>query len=199
MANSNTAGFGLIPAGTIGATTSTQGQGNYKIDAAYNADLFQGSVVQSKVGYIKTAQAAITDLSIGVLNGIYYNAATTLKPTWSNWYNQPITPANSEDLTAFVLDNPFQLFVVATDGAIAQAGYGKTYGVTVTAAGSEISGQSSSTLTTGTVSNTANQWRLLRSAEDPSNNESAAYRSVVVAHNLNQYLQNTGTAGITWQ
>jgi len=199
MANSNTAGFGLIPAGTIGATPSTQGQGNYKIDAAYNADLFQGSVVQSKVGYIKTAQAAITDLSIGVLNGIFYNAATTLKPTWANWYNQPITPANSEDLTAFVLDNPFQLFVVATDGAIAQAGYGKTYGVTVTAAGSEISGQSSSTLTTGTVSNTANQWRLLRSAEDPSNNESAAYRSVVVAHNLNQYLQNTGTAGITWQ
>ena len=199
MANSNTAGFGLIPVGTIGSTPSTQGQGKYYIDAAYNADLFQGSVVQSKVGYIKTAQAAITDLSIGVLNGIYYNAATTLKPTWSNWYNQPITPANSEDLTAFVLDNPFQLFVVATDGAIAQAGYGKTYGVTVTAAGSEISGQSSSTLTTGTVSNTANQWRLLRSAEDPSNNESAAYRSVVVAHNLNQYLQNTGTAGITWQ
>ena len=200
MANSNTAGFGLIPAGTIGATPSTQGQGNYKIDAAYNADLFQGSVVQSKVGYIKTAQAAITDLSIGVLNGIYYNAATTLKPTWSNWYNQPITPANSEDLTAFVLDNPFQLFVVATDGAIAQAGYGKTYGVTVTAAGSEISGQSSSTLTTGTVSNTANQWRLIRTAEDPENNDIAAVNStVVVAHNLNQYLQNSGTAGITWQ
>ena len=199
MANSNTKGFGLIPTGTIGSTPSTQGQGKYYIDAAYNADLFQGSVVQSKVGYIKTAQAAITDLSIGVLNGIFYNAATTLKPTWANWYNQPITPANSEDLTAFVLDNPFQLFVCATDGAVAQAGYGKTYGVTVTAAGSEISGQSSSTLTTGTVSNTANQWRLLRSAEDPSNNESAAYRSVVVAHNLNQYLQNTGSAGITWQ
>jgi hypothetical protein len=199
MANSNTAGFGLIPAGTIGSTPATSGQGKYYIDAAYNADLFQGSVVQSKVGYIKTAQAAITDLSIGVLNGIFYNAATTLKPTWANWYNQPITPANSEDITAFVLDNPFQQFVVATDGAIAQAGYGKTYGVTVTAAGSETSGQSSSTLTTGTVSNTANQWRLLRSAEDPSNNESAAYRSVVVAHNLNQFLQNTGTAGITWQ
>ena len=195
MANSNTAGFGLIPAGTIGATPSTQGQGNYKIDAAYNADLFQGSVVQSKVGYIKTAQAAITDLSIGVLNGIYYNAATTLKPTWSNWYNQPITPANSEDLTAFVLDNPFQLFVVATDGAIAQAGYGKTYGVTVTAAGSEISGQSSSTLTYSTRADTANQWRLVRSAEDPSNDENAAYRSVVVAHNLNQYF----TGAVTWQ
>ena len=200
MANSNTQGFGLIPVGTIGSTPSTQGQGKYYIDAAYDADLFQGSAVQSKVGYIKTAQAAITNLSIGTLNGIFYNATSTLKPTWANWYNQPITPANSEDITAFVIDNPFQLFVGATDAAVAQAGYGKTYGLTVTAAGSEISGQSSSTLTSGTVSDTANQWRLLRTAEDPSNKDlTAAYTSVIVAHNLNQYLQNTGTAGITWQ
>ena len=200
MANSNTAGFGLIPVGTVGSTPSTQGQGKYYIDAAYNADLFQGSAVQSKVGYIKTAQAAITNLSIGVLNGIFYNASSTLKPTWANWYNQPITPANSEDLTAFVIDNPTQLFLCNTSAAIAQAGYGKTYGLTVTAAGSETSGQSSSTLTVGTVSVTANQWRLLRTAEDPSNKDlTAAYTSVIVAHNLNQYLQNTGTAGITWQ
>ena len=70
----------------------------------------------------------------------------------------------------------------------------------MTAAGSETNGQSSSTLTVGTVSNTANQWRLIRTAEDPENNDmTAAYTSVIVAHNLNQYLQNTGTAGITWQ
>jgi len=200
MANSNTQGFGLISQGCIGSTPAPQGQGKYYIDAAYDTDLFQGSAVQSKVGYIKTAQAAITNLSIGVLNGIFYNATTTLKPTWANWYNQPITPANSEDLTAFVIDNPTQLFLCNTDAAIAQAGYGKTYGLTVTAAGSEINGQSSSTLTVGTVSATANQWRLIRTAEDPENNDmTAAYTSVIVAHNLNQYLQNTGTAGITWQ
>ena len=199
MANSNTAGFGLIPVGTIGSTPSTQGQGKYYIDAAYDADLFQGSAVQSKVGYIKTAQAAITDTCIGVLNGIFYNASTTLKPTWANWYNQPITPANSEDLTAFVLDNPFQLFVGSIDAAAAQAVYGYTVGLTVTAAGTETSGQSSSTLTETSKSATANQWRLVRSAEDPSNNTSAAYRSVIVAHNLNQYLLNTASAGVTWQ
>ena len=199
MANSNTAGFGLIPVGTIGSTPSTQGQGKYYIDAAYDTDLFQGSAVQSKVGYIKTAQAAITDACIGVLNGIFYNASTTLKPTWANWYNQPITPANSEDLTAFVLDNPFQLFVGSIDAAAAQAVYGYTVGLTVTAAGTETSGQSSSTLTETSKSATANQWRLVRSAEDPSNNTSAAYRSVIVAHNLNQYLLNTASAGVTWQ
>ena len=199
MANRNAAGFGLIAQGRIGGTPATQGQSKYYIDAAYDADMFQGTAVQSKVGYIKTAQAGITVLTLGVLNGIFYNASSTLKPTWANWYNQPITPANSEDLTAFVIDDPTQLFVVSTDGAIAQAGYGKTYGLTVTASGSEINGQSSSTLTTGTVSDTANQWRLLRTAEDPENDSNAAYRSVIVCQNLCQFLQNTGTAGITWQ
>ena len=199
MANRNTAGFGLIAQGTVGSTPATQGQGKYLIDAAYNVDMFQGSVVQSKVGYIKTAQATITDPSIGILNGIFYNASTTQKPTWANWYNQPITPANSEDLTAFVIDNPWQLFSVAIDATCAQAEYGKTYGVTVTAAGSETSGQSSSTLTYATRHITNNQWRLLRSAEDPENNEDAAYRTVIVCQNLCQYLRGTATAGLTWQ
>jgi hypothetical protein len=196
MANRNTVGFGLIAQGTVGSTDAAGGQGKYYIDAAYDTDLFQGSVVQSKVGYIKTAQAAITDKSIGILNGIFYNASTTQKPTWANWYNQPVTPANSEDVTAFVIDNPLQLFTVSVDAAVTQANYGKTYGVTVTAAGSEISGQSSSELIVAGVSPTANQWRLLRTAEDPENNDIAAANcSVVVCQNLNQYLSNV----VTWQ
>jgi hypothetical protein len=158
-------------------------------------DLFQGTAVRSAAGYIVTAQAAITNTCIGVLNGIFYNDATTKKPTFANFYNQPITPANSEDITAFVIDNPNQLFVGAIDASAAQAEYGKTYGLTVTAAGSDLSGQSSSTLTYATRHATNNQWRLVRSAEDPENNEDAAYRSVVVAHNLNQYF----TGAVTWQ
>ena len=196
MANNNSTGFGLIPAGTVGSTPATSGQGKYYIDAAYDKDLFQGTVVQSKVGYMKVGQNAITDKTMGVLNGIFYNAATTLKPTWSNWYNQPITPANSEDITAFVLDNPFQLYVGLIDGAVAQAGYGKTYGMTTgDPAGNELSGQSTSKILTAGVDNTANNWRLLRSAEDPENDENAAGRSVVVCQNLNQYLTNA----VTWQ
>ena len=194
MANRNTSGFGLISAGTVGSTPATQGQGKYYIDAGATADLFQGSAVKSSAGYIITAQAAITNTCIGVFNGIFYNAATTLKPTWANWYNQPITPANSEDITCFVIDNPTQLFVGSLDTAAAQAEYGKTYGLTVTAAGSELSGQSSSTLTYSTRHATANQWRLVRTAEDPENNQNATFRSVVVAHNLNQYF----TGAVTW-
>ena len=195
MANRNTAGFGLIPQGTIGSTPATGGQGKYYIDAGMTVDLFQGTAVRSAAGYIVTAQAAITNTCIGVLNGIFYNAATTKKPTFANFYNQPITPANSEDVTAFVIDNPNQLFVGAMDAAAAQAEYGKTYSLTVTAAGSDTSGQSSSTLTYATRHATNNQWRLVRTAEDPENNDmTAAYTSVVVAHNLNQYF----TGAVTW-
>ena len=201
MANRNTSGFGLISAGTVGSTPATQGQGKYYIEAAYAQDLFQGCSVKHKLGYIVEASSTRTFLSIGVFNGIFYNASTTLKPTWSNWYNQPITPANSENLTCFVIDNPFQLFVASMDAAAAQTEYGKTYSFTAAVpTGSEISGQCSNTLDYTNRSPTANQWRLVRTAEDPENNDiSAAYTSVVVAHNLNQYLQNTGTAGVTWQ
>ena len=196
MANRNTSGFGLIAAGTIGSTPATQGQGKYYIDAAYDKSLYQGTVVQSKVGYMKVGQNAITDKTIGVLNGIFYNAATTLKPTWANHYAQPITPANSEDLTAFVIDNPLQLFMAGIDAAAAQAVYGKTYGLTTgDPGGSTTSGQSSSEVIVAGVSDTANSWRLIRSAEDPENDENAADRSVIICQILNQYLTNA----VTWQ
>ena len=200
MANRNTKGFGLIAAGTVGSTPATQGQGKYYIEAAYAQDLFQGCSVRHKLGYVVENSSSRVYLTLGVFNGIFYNASTTLKPTWANWYNQPITPANSENLTCFVIDNPFQLFVGSMDAAAAQTEYGKTYSFTqAVPTGSEISGQCSNTLDYTNRSATANQWRLVRTAEDPENNQNAAYRSVIVAHNLNQYLQNTGTAGVTWQ
>ena len=184
MANRNTVGFGLVPTGTVGSNVSNGGQSKYFIDAGYNVDLFQGTVIQSKVGYMKTAEAAITDKSIGVLNGIFYNAATTLKPTFANFYKQPITPANSEDIDAFVFDNPQQQYVVATDAAVTQAGFLETYDMN-TSAGSTTTGKSSATLDIGDTSADAASFRLLRSAEDPENVDiSAAFRSVVVVPNL---------------
>ena len=204
MANRNTSGFGLIAAGTVGSTPATQGQGKYYIIAGAGAggDLFQGCSVRMKDGYITEAQSTRTFLTIGVFNGIFYNAATTLKPTWSNWYNSPITPANSENVTAFVIDNPFQLFEGSMSAAEVQAYYGKTISLTQAApTGSETSGQCQDELDQATgIHATNNQWRLLRTAEDPENNDmTVPYTSVVVASNLNQYLQNIGTAGITWQ
>ena len=123
-----------------------------------------------------------------------------MKPTFDNKYIQPITPANSEDITAFVIDNPMQLFVGCLNAAAAQADYGRTVSMTAAdTSGSSTSGQSNKKLDDANIHDTNNQFRLLRSAEDPENDENAANRSVVVCQNLNQYMQNTGTAGITWQ
>ena len=109
MANRNSAGFGFIAAGTLGNTPSTQGLSEYFIDAGDSANKFNGGCVQVTAGYIVTAEDSDTAESVGVLQGIFYNAATTLKPTFANAYIATITPANSEDTKAFVNDNPFQL------------------------------------------------------------------------------------------
>ena len=186
MANRNTQGFGLTAAGTLGSTPATSGQGKYKIDAGYATTIFHGGAVASAAGYIVEGQGTDTPI-LGVLNGIFYNAATTLKPTFANHYVQ-VTPANSEDIDAFVFDNPQQQYVVATDAVVAQAGYLETYDMN-TSAGSTTTGKSSATLDIGDTSADAASWRLLRSAEDPENDENAAFRSVVVVANLIE-LQN---------
>ena len=187
MANRNEQGFGLIAAGALGSTPATSGQGKYKIDANFGTTLFHGGAVASAAGYIVDGQGTDTPV-LGVLNGIFYNAATTLKPTFANHYVQ-VTPANSEDIDAFVFDNPTQQFVVSTDDALAQAGYLETYDMNVSA-GSTTTGQSSATLDIADTSADSASWRLLRTAEDPENQDlTEAFTSVVVVANLTE-LQN---------
>ena len=195
MANRNTAGFGLIAAGVLGATPSTGGQNKYKIDSGYATSLYLGMPVQYDSagganvdpGYIVTAQDAITVPTIGVFNGCFYTDANTLKPTFSAFYPGGTVPdanTNAGDIDAFVIDNPWQQYNVQLDtrlaatAALAQAEMGSTFGLTVRAAGtttvsgSIISGQSNGQLTVGTGSTgIANQWRLLRVAEDPENED----------------------------
>ena len=193
MANSNTQGYGLIPVGTLGNTPSTQGQSAYKIDAGYSAAvIYHGAPVVSAAGYMTEGTVVTTGTTsmCGVLNGIFYNAATTLKPTWNNGYITAVTPANSEDTTAFVLDNPFQLYEIATDAAITQAGHMETYNLNAVS-GSTTTGQSSNTLDIGSTHATNYSWRLVRLADDPSNNTiTAAYTSVIVVPNLNEFVDS---------
>ena len=193
MANRNTVGFGLIPSGALGGTAAAGGQNKYKIDSGYGSSIYLGQPVQydtagganDNPGYIINGQDAITRSTIGVFNGCFYTDATTNKPTFSSYFPRTTAPANSEDVDAFTIDNPLQQYNVQLDTRLganadaAQAEMGKTLGLTVSAngaasanSGSTLSGQSNSQLTVGTASNAvANQWRLLRSAEDPENED----------------------------
>jgi len=196
MANRNSAGFGLIPQGTLGSNYTNQGQSKYYIEATYTVKMFQGTSVRNVLGYITTAQAAITNTTCGVLNGIFYNAATTLKPTWKNHYTD-VTPANSEDTKAFVYDNPFQIYRCASDAQVASTVAGahevifQTFGFNTTA-GSTATGKSSATLDIGSTHATNDTWKLLGLAEDPENQDlTAAYCSVNVIQNLNEIIDST--------
>jgi hypothetical protein len=199
MANRNSAGWGFRPAGTLGNTPATQGLSQYWIASAANVDLFHGMAMKSSAGYLITGESATTVTTVGVLFGIYYNAATTNKPTWAHWYDATITPANSEDTQAFVNDNPFQKYTIASDDAVAanvpaaHVKFMETFSVYANTGGSTTTGNSTTTLDIGATHATTHSWRLLRSAEDPENNDlTAAYCTLEVVQNLSEFV-GTGT------
>jgi len=192
MANSNTAGDGLNATSMLGNTPAPQGQSAYKIDAGYGTAIYNGAPVVSAAGYMTEGTVVTTGTTsmCGVLNGVFYNAATTLKPTWDNYYAGSITPANSEDITAFVNDAPWQNYEIFTDDTVTQAGFMETYNMNA-ASGSTTTGKSTNTLDIGSTHATNYSWRLLRVADDPENNDiTAAYCKVVVISNLNEFVDS---------
>ncbi len=196
MANRNSAGFGLMPTRVLGQGPATAGFGQYWIDANDSTTIYNGEAVYSAVGSILGAQGSATAVTLGVLQGVFYTAATTLKPTWKNHYTD-VTPANSEDTQAFVYDNPFQIYRCASDDAVATTVAGahevifQTFGFNTTA-GSTATGKSSATLDIGSTHATNDTWKLLGLAEDPENQDlTAAYCSVNVIQNLNEIIDST--------
>ena len=200
MANRNSAGFGFRPNGTLGNTPATQGLSQYWIDAGYStSDLFNGQAMKSSGGYMITGESATTVTTVGVLQGIFYNASTTLKPTWASWYDATITPANSEDTQAFVNDYPFQKYTIAADALVASSIaaahvlFMETYSVYANTGGNTTTGNSTTTLDIGATHATTHSWRLLRSAEDPENQDlTAAFCTLEVVQNLSEFV-GTGT------
>ena len=205
MANRQTQGFGLRPVSTLGDTPSTQGQSKYTLEAGIAQTIYNGEPVildrggvTDAGGFLTTGCVSTTNATCGVLNGIFYNAATTLKPTWANGLGSTITPANSENITAFVNDNPFQEYDVVLAsimGASVNAQQAKIglVGDISTSAGSSINLKSSTTL--GTPATSGKGWAIVRKGEDPDNSDFAATFSTVVVVCNNKY--NSWVAGIS--
>jgi hypothetical protein len=128
---------------------------------------------------------------VGVFNGAFYIANTTNKPTWANtvaasttFAANPNTDANSNDGFAFVNDNPFQEYMVKADAAVTIAYTGQQMNPNNNTLASAKSGQSVATLDIQGTDNDGRQWRILRSAEDPENNDvSAVGCNVIVVAN----------------
>jgi hypothetical protein len=211
MANASTVGFGLRAVMTVGNTPAISGQSEYLVQTAPGVGLFKGdpaSIQDSgNQGFVQDASFTTTDdggaggstfdntadaLLIGVLNGFFYIDSTG-KPTFANSVAASTTTSvnyntGSNTITAFVIDNPNQQYVVkadaafGTDEATVQAKFGAVNQMNVnnwTAADNK-DGQSITTLDVGSAATTS-MFTLVRSANDPENKDlTAAGANVIV-------------------
>jgi hypothetical protein len=201
MANASTTGFGLRAVMTVGNTPATSGQSEYKIQTAPGVASNKGDPMNvqdaGNQGFIQDVAFTLLDNGgvggtawstaggnaepgcIGVFNGAFFINSNG-KPTFSN--NVVAAQATSvdyntgsNDIIAFVNDNPNQEYVVKADAAVTQAMLGAANAMNMNnyTATDNKDGQSVSTLDVASASTTA-QFRLVRSAEDPENKDLTA-------------------------
>ena len=191
MANSNTKGFGLIAAGTLGATPATGGQNKYKIDAGYAHSIFQGDlVIPLTAGTIDRHTANNSTAVLGVFNGCFYTDPTTQKPTFRNSYPGAIV---ASDITAFVVDDPDAVFLMDADATFAQADLFRNYSVT-TGSGNTTTGISEVQLDVS-VSGTNASFiiQAIDISQDPDNSDTgSANANILVRINKHFYRSGTG-------
>ena len=109
MANQSSTGFGLRPLRKVGQTDNNAGLGEW-LKATGTAAIYHHELVQMQAtGYVISAGAGGA-LLVGSLNGSFYTAPTTLKPTWSSYAPNVV----ASDQTCLINDNPQTMFEMMT-------------------------------------------------------------------------------------
>ena len=206
MAN-QTGGFGFRQAPTVGSTPATGGQAEYMVKSGLGVGIFQNNPVSQQHtsgddGYLQDTTADTMDDGIaggvdwstgtsniqplvGVFNGIFYINSSTSKPTFANHVLASTTfgtdyNTGSSDGIGFVNDNPMQEYTCKADAAVTQANLLSTFNPTDGAtAGTQINGQSTVKLNIASADATS-MFRIVRTANDPANNDNTAANSNVV-------------------
>ncbi len=191
MANADKA-FGLRPLGNLSASGS-QKQYGYEIADNQSGAIFQGDLVTLKDGYILQFNPASHTAAVGVFNGCFYTDPTTGKPTFSNYYPGSVNITQGK-ITADVLDDPSQLFIIQNDGTSAVANYGKNADIVV-GTGNTTTGMSANELDTSTIATTAAlNLKVIGLWDVPGN---AVGANAVVVVKINEHLY--GSAGVAGQ
>jgi len=109
MANQSSTGFGLRPLRKVGQNDDNAGLSEWK-KASGSAAINHHELVQLlSTGYVLSAGAGGPAL-LGSLNGSFYTAPTTLKPTWSNYAPSVV----ASDHTCLINDDPYQMYEMMT-------------------------------------------------------------------------------------
>jgi hypothetical protein len=191
MANVDKA-FGLRPLGNLSASGS-QKQYGYEIADNQAGAIYQGDLVTLKDGYILQFDPASHSAAVGVFNGCNYIDPTTGKPTWSNYYPGSVNITQGK-ITAEVIDDPNQLFIIQNDGTSTAADYGKNADIVV-GTGSTTTGVSANELDTSSIATTAAlNLKVIGLWDVPGN---AVGANAVVVVKINEHLY--GSAGVAGQ
>ena len=184
MANIN-GSFGLRPLNKLGGganSTGLTGYTPYEIANGNSDKIYQGQVVIPLAsGFIDHAANAAggTVSHLGVFQGCEYVSSTTGKPTFSNYW--PGSGADSNHpIKAFVIDDPMQLYVIASDASLtskanARASVFLNASLSTGITGSDTSGVSYGRLAVSTLATTNSlTLRLIGWMEDAMNEDFTA-------------------------
>lgn len=185
MANESSA-YGLRPIGLVGAGANTTGTTSYEIASNNTNAIYQFSIcVPTAAGTIDQAGATSggTTPALGVLMGVYYQDATQKQPVWLNYWpgSGSVSVDTNYPVTAFVADNPNQLFQVATDATITSrataltAIFANSSLGTSARTGSTDTGRSNSGLSVSAINTTATlPLRIVGIADEAANSDYTA-------------------------
>jgi len=181
MANQDAA-FGFRQVGGLGSRPTSEGTSKYVIASGYTSAIYAGDIVELgagtdeggraiAAGYVGQAAATSSVRNVGIFNGSFYEDPTTKKPTFKNyWPGDVTTTSPSAGATAFVYDNPDDLFEVQSSGTLSQAIVGRGINMGYTA-GSTINGRSKEEIAASATAD--GTLCVVRISEDPSNSDVA--------------------------
>ena len=198
MANQD-APFGFRQVGGLGSRPTSEGTSKYIIQSGTTGAIYAGDVMTAgngttisegggvlAYGYVGSSETDAVR-NVGIFNGCFYDDPTTSKPTFKNYWPGDV----AAEATAFVYDNPDDLFEVQTSGTLAQTVASRGNDMAYTA-GSTINGRSKEEITGAAVA--GGQFTMIRKSEDPSNTDlSTANSNWIVKFNEHVYYNYTNT------
>jgi len=182
--------FGLRPYRKLDGTPLVGAQNRYTIASGYATAIYQGDlVVPVTGGNIERATANTSTAVVGVFNGVFYSDPTTQKPTWKNYYPGGVA---TNDITAFVVDDPDAVFLMDADATFARADLFQNYSVT-TGTGNTKTGISEVQLDVS-VSGTNGTFvvQAIDISQDPANSDVASANANILVR-INNHFYRSGT------
>lgn len=152
MANSASP-YGMVPVKLTGSLPFAGATTMLPIVTNYATSIFFGDVVKcASTGYIQKDTGTTTLTPIGVFMGCSW-VDTTYGLTFRQYYAANTVPANSQDIIAYICDDPNTIFRIQGSASMTQTMLFNNAGV-VQGSGSTVTGNSAVSLDVSTVATT---------------------------------------------